>query len=168
MNEVKDETGGRIDYRASAIHGQGAFARSRIAAGEVVIEYVGERISKEESLRRCEQSNPFIFGLDATHDLDGSVEWNLARLFNHSCGPNCEAVEENQRIWIIALRDIEAGEELTYNYGYSLEEYQEHPCHCGATQCVGFVVAEDFHAMLRRKFPAPAADAEAVPADPVQ
>jgi len=141
----------RIDYRPSRIHGMGGFARTDVRAGETVIEYVGERITKEESVRRCARNNPFIFALDEIHDLDGNVPANPARFLNHSCRPNCEAIEDDGRIWIMAMRPIEAGEELTFNYGYSLEEYDEHPCHCGSGDCVGFVVAEEFHEIIRRR-----------------
>ena len=140
-----------VEFRTSEIHGMGGYARTRIPAGLEIIEYVGERISKAESLRRCELNNPFVFGLDETHDLDGTVDWNLARFLNHSCAPNCEAIEDEGRIWIVALRQIEVGKELTFNYGYSLDDYQEHPCGCGADRCVGFMVAEEFHPLVIRR-----------------
>ena len=95
--------------------------------------------------------NWFIFGLDDEFDLDGHVEWNPARFLNHSCAPNCEAVCEEGRIWITALRDIRPGEEVTFNYGYDLEDFQEHPCHCGAPQCVHYIVAEELMPDLRKK-----------------
>lgn len=140
-----------IEFRVSGIHGMGGYARQRIPEGTEVIEYVGERISKAESLRRCEMNNPFIFGIDETHDLDGNVEWNLARFLNHSCEPNCEAIEDEGRIWIVARRDIGPGEELTFNYGYSLDDFREHPCRCGAPGCVGFMVAEEYFETVRRR-----------------
>ena len=142
---------GLVEFRSSAIDRRGGFARTGIPAGTRVIEYVGERISKAESLRRCEANNEYIFTLDDEHDLDGNVPWNPARLLNHSCAPNCEAELDEGRIWIIALRDIRAGEELTFNYGYDLENYREHPCRCGATECVGFIVAEEYFDHLRRQ-----------------
>ncbi len=138
-----------IQIGASPIHGRGAFAKRRWPAGARVIEYVGERITKAESARRCEAQNWFIFGLDDELDLDGSVEWNAARFLNHSCAPNCEAVWEGGRIWIVALRDIEAGQELTFDYGYDLEDYKEHPCHCGAPDCAGYIVAREFFPHLK-------------------
>jgi SET domain-containing protein len=135
--------------KPSAIHGTGAFASAAVPAGTRLIEYVGERITKAESLRRCELNNQCIFSIDETHDLDGSVDWNPARFINHSCAPNCEAVLEEGRIWLIALRPIAAGEEITFNYGYDLESFREHPCRCGAEQCVGFIVAEEFFDHVR-------------------
>jgi len=139
-----------IQIAPSPIHGLGGFAKAPVPAGGRVIEYVGVRITKAESARRCEAQNWFIFGLDEEQDLDGNVEWNAARFLNHSCEPNCEAVCEEGRIWIVALRDIAAGAEITFNYGYDLENYQEHPCHCGARQCVHYIVAAELAPHLRK------------------
>lgn len=128
----------------SGIHGRGAFAIRPIPQGTRVIEYVGERISKAEALERCEANNEFIFSLNETEDLDGNVSWNPARFINHCCAPNCEAQLEDERVWIVALRDIAPGEELTFNYGYDLVDYREYPCRCGSPACVGYMVAEEF------------------------
>ena len=74
-------------------------------------------------------------------------------LLNHSCAPNCEAELLDDRIWIIARRDIQPGEEITFNYGYDLENYRDYPCCCGSPHCVGYIVAEEFfaHALSQRK-----------------
>ena len=140
---------GWMALKSSSIHGVGAFARIDISTRTRVVEYIGERVTKSESLRRCELDNRFIFALDADHDLDGDVEWNPARFINHSCAPNCEAVLERGRIWIIARRGIRGGEEITFNYGYDLEDYRGHPCHCGARGCIGFIVAEELFQDVR-------------------
>ncbi len=134
----------------SPIHGLGGFARRDIAKHTRVIEYVGEKIDKAESLRRCEATNEYIFGLDDHYDLDGNVPWNPARFINHSCRPNCDAELDTGRIWLVASRDIKVGEELTFNYGFDLEDYRQYPCHCGAPDCVGYIVAEAFFAHLRK------------------
>jgi SET domain-containing protein len=131
-------------FKSSPIHGLGGFAKTAIRQGTRIIEYVGERISKSESVRRCEQNNEYIFGLNDEQDLDGNVAWNPARLINHSCAPNCEAEMEDDHIWIIAKRDIQPGEEITFNYGYDLVGYRDYPCHCGSPGCVGYMVAEEF------------------------
>jgi SET domain-containing protein len=136
--------------RASPIHGQGWFAATVIPAGTRILEYVGEKIDKAESLRRCQQGNTFIFSIDAWHDLDGDVEWNPARWLNHSCAPNAQAEWVKAGIWIIALRAIQTGEEITFDYGYDLDEYQGYPCRCQAPNCVGFIVATEFHDGLRK------------------
>jgi 16S rRNA (cytosine1402-N4)-methyltransferase len=138
-----------LEFRKSGIHGTGAFARQAIPSGTQVIEYLGERISKEESLRRCMRNNEYVFRLDETSDLDGDVSWNPARLLNHSCDPNCEAVHERGHIWIVSTRAIAAGEEVTFNYGFDLDRYRDYPCACGSPRCVGYMVAEEFHDHLR-------------------
>lgn len=136
-------------FKRSSIHGTGGFAAVDIPAGSQIIEYVGEKIDKAESLRRCENDNEYIFDLNETYDLDGNVEWNPARFINHSCTPNCES-EVGDEIWILAIRDIRAGEELTFNYCYGMEDYQDHPCRCGAEECVGFMVAESYFDQVRK------------------
>jgi len=133
-----------IYFRPSAIHGVGGFAKADITAGTRVIEYVGEKITKAESLRQCESANEYIFSLDNTHDLDGNVSWNPARFLNHSCDPNCEAEPDSGRVWIVTRRGIRAGDEITFNYGYDLEDYRDHPCRCGAVDCAGYIVAAEF------------------------
>jgi len=140
-----------ICFRHSAIHGTGGFASRDIPAGARVIEYLGRRIGKQESLRQCELENPYIFDLDDQHDLDGNVEWNPARLLNHSCAPNCQAEEQEGRIWIVALRDIAGGEEVTFNYNYDLQDYKEHPCRCGTPSCVGYILAEEYFGLVRSR-----------------
>lgn len=139
------------ETKPSCIHGTGLFARADIASATRVIEYIGERISKQESLRRRKKGNFFVFIVTEEFDIDGDVNWNPARFINHSCAPNCEARQEDGRIWIIALRDIQAAEELTFNYGYDLQDYEEHPCACGAPECVGYMVAQEHFEDVRRK-----------------
>ena len=140
-----------VSFRPSRIHGIGGFARKEIAKATRVIEYVGERIDKQESLRRCEQNNEFIFTLDEAWDLDGNIPENPARFINHSCAPNCDAEVEDERIWIVANRDIRAGEEITFNYGFDLVDYRDYPCSCGAPECVGYIVAEEFFEHVRNQ-----------------
>lgn len=138
-----------LEFKKSDIHGVGGFALRKIEKGTPVIEYAGEKISKSESLERCEQNNFYIFALNDEFDLDGNVEWNPARFINHSCAPNCEAELADGKIWLIAMREISAGEEVTFNYSYDLEDYKEHPCCCGAANCVGYIVAEEFFPKFR-------------------
>jgi SET domain-containing protein len=140
-----------IVFETSRIHGTGGFASSAISKGARIIEYVGRRISKQESLRHCEEGNEYIFGLNDEHDLDGNVPWNPARLINHCCAANCDAEVEADRIWIVANRDIAAGEEITFNYNFDLEDYKAHPCRCGSPHCVGYIVAEEFFELLRKQ-----------------
>jgi uncharacterized protein len=141
----KQERGPEVlEVRTSGIEGRGGFATRLIRGGERIIEYIGERITKAQSAQRCSDGNNYIFCISEEFDLDGSIEANVAGLINHSCAPNAEAVLEDERIWIIALRDIQPGEEITFNYGYDLDDYREHPCRCGAPTCMGYILAEEY------------------------
>jgi SET domain-containing protein len=140
-----------VVFTPSPIHGRGGFARNDIAKKTRILKYEGELIDKEESGRRCEQNNVYIFSLNDHHDIDGDVEWNPARFLNHSCSPNCEAILDEDGIWLVAGRDIRAGEELTFNYGFDLEDYRNYPCCCGSPNCVGFIVAEEFFEHVRER-----------------
>ncbi len=142
-----------IEFRDSGIHGMGGFALRRIRKGRPLIEYVGEKITKAEAAARIQAGNPFIFELDEETDVDGAVEWNPARFLNHSCEPNAEAEIHGDQIWIVALRTIEPGEEITFNYCYDIENYEEHPCSCGAAKCVGYMVAEEHFPKVRGEAP---------------
>jgi uncharacterized protein len=133
------------------VGGKALFARKTIPSETRVIEYVGERVSKEESLRRRQDGNFFVFIVNDHFDIDGLVDWNPARFINHSCDPNCEARHEEDSIWIYARRDIPAGVELTFNYGYDLQDFEDHPCQCGAANCIGYMVAEEHFDDVRRK-----------------
>jgi len=136
--------------RGSQIHGRGMFAKKIIPKGTRVIEYTGERITKAEGWRRelARQERAergadgciYIFELNTKVDIDGSVRWNTARYINHSCEPNCESQVVRGRVWIVAIREIRPGDELSYDYYYDYEHYHEHPCRCGAKSCAGYIV----------------------------
>jgi SET domain-containing protein len=147
--------------RDSKIHGKGVFAARRIPAGTRIVEYKGERISTEEADRR-EAAKPadcfhtFFFSLEDGQIIDGGVRGSDARWINHSCAPNCEAQEDEGRVFIYALRDIRRGEELNYDYGLILEQRhtpaikRAYGCRCGAPECRGTLLAP------KRKTRAPA------------
>lgn len=137
-----------VVFKKSPIHGTGGFARVDIRRGKRIIEYIGPLVSKAAAQAELEKHNTYIFTLDDDYDIDGNVAWNPARFFNHSCMPNCETEIARGRIWIYALRHIRGGEELTYNYNHGFEDYQDRPCRCGASSCVGYMVAEAYFAML--------------------
>ncbi len=140
-----------IEFRSSSIHGTGAFARRTIRKGTRLIEYIGRKISKAESAQLLDAQNEYIFDVAEDFDLDGNVGWNPARHINHSCSPNCEAQNEEGRIWVIAVRTIRPDEEITFNYGYDIADYRDHPCCCGAPDCVGYIVAEEFLDTVRER-----------------
>jgi SET domain-containing protein len=139
-------------FKESPIHGLGGFAKTDIPGGTKVIEYSGVKISKQESVQRCEAGNQYIFALNDHEDLDGDIKWNPGRYINHSCAPNCEVEWDGTHIWIVAKRDVIAGEEIAFNYGYDIVDYREYPCACGSAECVGYIVAEAYFEKLRAKF----------------
>jgi len=144
----------------SGVHGHGIFARDFIPQDGRVIEYTGERITKREAERREEarlarkaaggDGCVYVFEVTSRHDIDGDVPWNPARHINHSCEPNCEAQHGRGRIWIVALRDIAPGEELTYDYGFDYGEAWDHPCRCGSKRCAGYIVNSGQRWRVRR------------------
>jgi SET domain-containing protein len=142
----------RLQVRRSAVHGKGVYALQDIAAGDTLIEYVGEIISWEEAQARHphDPANPyhtFYFHIDESRVIDALYGGNSSRWINHACEPNCEADEQDGRIFIKALRDIAAGEELNYDYGLIIDERYtkklkaEYPCWCGAASCRGTLLA---------------------------
>ena len=142
------------EARSSEIHGTGVYAIKDIPVGKKIIEYLGVRIDKEESERRANaqmehaektgDAAVYIFTLNKKWDLDGNMPWNTARLLNHSCAPNCEAWIEDKQIFLYSLREIAKGEELTFDYGFDIENYEDHPCLCGSDDCVGYIVGRDY------------------------
>jgi hypothetical protein len=132
----------RFEVRGSSIQGRGGFAVDRFRADEVIAEYKGELISREEVDRRLDKGNPFIFVAHETLIRDGDIPGNPAQYLNHSCAPNCRSFIFEDQIWIVAERDIEPGEELTYDYGYTLDGHDPIACHCGAPDCFRFILAK--------------------------
>jgi uncharacterized protein len=131
----------RVKVGTSRIAGQGLFAAQDIRQGTSIIQYLGEKISKAESHTRLAQGNAYIFELNERYDIDGKGRSNTARYINHSCDPNCLVEKTTRTIWIIARRNIKAGEELSYNYGYDAKKYV---CTCGAKNCCGYILDEDY------------------------
>ncbi len=137
---------------ASPIHGQGVFATRRILADQRIIEYTGERISQLEADQRYDDDHTdhphvLLFSVDRRTVIDAAVGGNDARFINHSCDPNCRAVNDGGRIYIEAARDIVRGEELTYDYKLvrgrpvSAGWAERYRCHCGAPSCRGTMLA---------------------------
>ena len=138
----------RIVVRRSSIHGKGVFATQAIAPGTRLIEYKGERIAGEDDAYvYTESTHTFLFMLDNEEIIDGSRNGNTARWINHSCEPNCEANEEDGRVFIDALRAIATGEEITIDYNLYLEARytaalkRQYACGCGTSQCRGTLLA---------------------------
>jgi SET domain-containing protein len=119
--------------------------------GKRIVEYDGPRISQEEAQTLIDRGNVYIFTLNDEVAINGWVRWNMARFINHSCAPNCESRIVRNRVWLYALRSIRTGEELTYNYGYELDDTDAKPCRCGAAACVGYMVAERYFDLLKQR-----------------
>ena len=148
------------EVRQSGIHNNGLFAKSFIPAGNYIIEYLGERIEKEVSRKRALEWEAkarekgeglvYIFELNEKYDLDGNIENNPAKYANHHCEPNTEAVNCDHSIWFVAVRDIQSGEEITFDYGYAIDSFLDHPCVCGAPSCPGYIVRRDQRWRVKR------------------
>jgi SET domain-containing protein len=142
----------RIQTRRSGVHGTGVFAVQNIAEGETLIEYVGEVIDWDLAQERhphdpSDPNHTFYFSLENGMVIDALYGGNSSRWINHSCDPNCEADEVDGRVFIKALRNIAAGEELNYDYGLTIDERYtaklkaEYPCWCGGKSCRGTLLA---------------------------
>ena len=130
----------RVHIGPSRMHAEGLFTTIDITKGTKIIQYIGAKIAKEESDRRLAAGNVYIFGLNERYSLDGDTPKNTARYINHSCDPNCQTEQFGNTIWIVSSKDIQAEEELTYNYGYEVDDTPADPCHCGADNCCGYIL----------------------------
>ena len=139
-----------IVVRGSSIHGKGVFATRAIAKGERIIQYKGRVITEQAADERYgddEGNHTFLFLLDNGMVIDAYRGGNSARWINHSCTPNCEPVEEDDRLYIHATRNIKAGAELSYEYNLVIEDRYTpaikklYACRCGTEQCHGTFLA---------------------------
>lgn len=134
--------------RRSRVHGLGVFATRRIRRGTRIVEYLGERISHREADRRyarkkADDNHTFLFIVDRGVVIDAGLDGNDARFINHGCDPNCESVTDQRRVYVEAIRTIQPGEELKYDY--SIGRDQDDPpnvdeiyaCRCGVESCRG-------------------------------
>jgi len=138
--------------RHSPVHGRGLFAARRIRPGARIIEYTGERLNEAEVDARyhgpaAEDPHTLLFQVGRRCYIDASVGGNAARFINHCCQPNCESRQEDDRIFIFAIRNVQSGVELTYDYsleiepGHSAARARAYVCRCGAPRCRGTMLA---------------------------
>jgi SET domain-containing protein len=141
----------RVWVGKSRIAGKGLFVAQDIKKGTRLIQYTGQKISKEETARQLALGNPYICYFNERYDIDGRPLKNKARYINHSCDPNCQIQSTSRSIWIVARRDIDAGEELTYRYDYAYdpETYTDFPCYCGTKNCVGYIVDSRYWGVVK-------------------
>jgi SET domain-containing protein len=153
-----------LEVRHSRIHGYGVFALRRIRKGTMVIEYLGDRVTHVLANERYQDKDPkdghtFLFTVDAKTVIDAGVNGNEARFVNHGCHPNCQTVNTGRRIFIEALRTIQPGEELAYDY--QIQRDDDDPadvdvvfaCRCGAENCRGSMLEARKPRRRRRRAP---------------
>ena len=145
----------KIERRRSDIHGHGVFATAGIARGEAIVEYKGRLLTHDEANRAyggsTDTGHTFLFTLNEHYVIDANRDGNVARWINHSCAPNATAFRieagdgdpAKDKVVIEALRAIQPGDEITYDYGIRLEERHSRrlkqiwACRCGAKDCTG-------------------------------
>jgi len=105
-----------------------------IRKNQLIIEYTGDRITQKEADKR---GGKYLFEVTDNLVIDGSSRQNLARYLNHSCKPNAEAEhdEEDDRIYIRAIKKIKAGEEITFHYGETYVKEIIKPLGCRCKSC---------------------------------
>ena len=138
-------------------NGRGLYATKDIKVGTRIIDYVGKIITKKKSdeSEKFDNSKPiYLFNLNNKFDLDGSGSSNTARLINHSCSNNCDYEGQGLKLWVVSIKDIKKGEELTCDYGFAYEksDYHKFPCRCGSNNCCGFIIREQSRWRLNKKF----------------
>ena len=134
--------------RRSKVHGLGVFANRKLRKGTRIVEYLGERVSHKVADDRYEHKevddgHTFLFIVDRGVVIDAGVDGNEARFINHGCDPNCESVIEDRRVFVEAIRTIQSGEELKYDYQIGRDDDDPEnvdevfACRCGAKSCRG-------------------------------
>ncbi|KAF9084408.1 histone methyltransferase set1 [Mortierella sp. AD031] len=136
----------QLRFAKSPIHDWGLFAMEKVDANDMVIEYIGEVIRqkvadhREKGYERMGIGSSYLFRVDDDTVIDATKMGNIARFINHCCTPNCNAkiitVDGQKKIVIYAKRDIEEGEEITYDYKFPIEA-DKIPCLCGSRGCRG-------------------------------
>ena len=160
---MPDKTTKAYAVRSSPIHGRGVFAVRTIRKGNEIIEYGGQRTSWEigserQGLDPDEPYHTFLFELDDGSVIDASVRGNAARWINHSCDPNCEALEDDDgHVFIHARRTVRAGEELAYDYRLHVDGRitkgmrEAYACRCGARRCRGSLLDKKQNKKQKRR-----------------
>ena len=150
-----------FEIRTSAVAGKGAFALRAIKKGERLIEYTGEKIPHPVADARyddetMDEHHTFLFTINSRYVLDATHGGNESRYINHSCDPNCETEIVRGRVWIYAIKDIEPGEELAYDYAYersgdeTAADERRYKCLCGSKKCRGSIL-EPMSAFRKRQ-----------------
>jgi uncharacterized protein len=138
-----------IVIRPSRIHAAGVFTTAPIRKGTRVVEYLGPRLTPEQANELYDGApRTYLYGLEGGKTvIDGE---GMGAFLNHSCDPNCEVDEIKNRVWILAIRNIAAGEELLWDYNL-YDDDDPAPCHCGSPKCRGTMYSREWMATLRRR-----------------
>jgi hypothetical protein len=165
---TRDRRRPMIEVRHSPVHGYGVFALRRIRKGTTVIEYLGDRITHAEADERYadkdeKDNHTFLFTLNSKIVIDAGRNGNEARFINHGCEPNCESGILAKRVFIDAIRTIQPGEELVYDYQITRDPDDPDDvdeifaCRCGAPGCRGSMLEpkKPPRKKARRKKPKP-------------
>lgn len=141
----------RFIVRQSSVHGKGLFALMPLREGERLIEYKGTvktwRAATRDWRRSGAPGHTFFFGLSSGRVIDGGSGGNSARWLNHACDANCQAVEEDGRVFIYVARDIQAGDEIFISYDLDIAPDADEAtrldyiCRCGSVRCRGTMLA---------------------------
>ena len=141
--------------KKSKIDNNGLYANQNIKKGTKIIEYKGKIISVKQSEVSSKFDNGkaiYLFNINKKYDLDGDFKFNIARLINHSCEPNCEVFGSGLKIWVYAMKNIKKGEELSYDYGFNYDDdFKAYPCNCGAKNCAGYIVRQGSRWRIKKK-----------------
>jgi SET domain-containing protein len=113
--------------------GLGVFATEPIKKNTYIVEYTGPLLTNAE----CEKipDNRYLFEVNARWTIDGSPRKNVARYINHSCRPNADPMIRDRRIRIKAIKNIAAGDEITYDYGKDHFNAYIKPKGCRCDKC---------------------------------
>ena len=143
----KNKTSELIYVKTSNIHNKGVFAKKNIPKKTEIIDYTGKKVLIKDSnhLEERDEINGtvYLFELDNKHYIDGADGGSDSIYIIHSCDPNCEPLNDGERIWIQSIKDIKANEELFYDYGFDADIAKDHKCLCGSTNCCGYIVNSD-------------------------
>ena len=140
--------------KKSKIDNNGLYANCDIKKGTKIIEYKGKIITANQSETNSKFDNNkdiYLFNINSRYDLDGDFKFNIARLINHSCNPNCEVFGTGLKIWVYAMKNIKKDEELSYDYGFNFDkDFKDYPCKCKSKNCVGYIIREGSRWRLKK------------------
>ena len=136
--------------------GRGLYATKDIKEGTRIINYIGKIITKKqtEDSEKFDNAKPiYLFNLNKKYDLDGDVLWNTARLINHSCSNNCDYNGTGLKLWVVTIKDIKKGEEITVDYGFGYDEnFKQFKCKCESKNCCGYIVRAESRWRINKRF----------------